>query len=147
MARLNIVKSDNPLIRKRSKDVDDFSPHLHELLDNMQETMLHANGVGIAGVQVGVLYRMAVLLTDEYGIVEIINPVIKVAKQPKVGTEGCLSCPGINGRVRRPHFVTVDYLDRYGKPQTKTFRGRDAVCCSHEMDHMDGVLFIDKLEK
>lgn len=147
MARLNIIKSDDPLIRKRSKEVNEFTPHLHELLDNMQETMLHANGIGIAGVQVGVLYRMAVLLTDEFGIVEIINPVITTARHNKVATEGCLSCPGINGRVRRPHFVTVAYQDRNGAKQTKTFRGRDAVCCCHEMDHMDGVLFIDKMER
>lgn len=146
MARLTIIKSDNPLIRKHSKEVDDFSPHLHELLDNMQETMLHANGVGIAGVQVGVLYRMAVLLTEEYGILEIINPRIISATRNKIATEGCLSCPGISGRVRRPHLVTVEFQDRNGVKQTKTLRGRDAVCCGHEMDHMDGVLFIDKMQ-
>ena len=80
MARLTIIKQDNPLIRKTSKPVDDFSPHLHELLDNMYETLLHANGMGLAAVQVGVLYRMAIILTEEYGLIEIINPIIKTAK-------------------------------------------------------------------
>lgn len=147
MARLNILKQDNPLLRKTSKTITEFTPHLHELLTDMQETMEHANGVGIAAVQVGVLFRMAVLLTEEFGIIEIINPVIKSAKNPRLSTEGCLSCPGISGRVKRPHLVTINYQDRNGKPHTKTFRNRDAVCCCHEMDHMNGILFIDKMVK
>ncbi len=147
MARLTIIKQDNPLIRKISKPVDDFSPRLHEILDNMHETLLHANGMGLAAVQVGILYRMAIILTDEYGLVEIINPTVKVAKNPRYDTEGCLSCPGISGRVRRPHLVTLEFQDRNGKKHTQTFHGMDAVCCGHEMDHMDGILFIDKMEK
>ena len=147
MARLTIIKQDNPLIRKQSKIVDDFSPRLHEILDNMHETLLHANGMGLAAVQVGILYRIAVLLTEEYGVVEIINPVIKSAKNQRVDSEGCLSCPGASGRVRRPHLVTLEFQDRNGQKHTQTFRGIDAVCCCHEIDHMDGILFIDKLEK
>lgn len=147
MARLTIVKQDNPLIRKTSKPVDDFSPRLHETLNDMQETLLHANGLGLAAVQIGILYRMAVLLTNEYGIVEIINPVIKNAKNQRLGSEGCLSCPGISGRVRRPHLVTLEFQDRNGQKRTQIFHGIDAVCCCHEIDHMDGVLFIDKIEK
>ena len=147
MARLTIIKQDNPLIRKTSKLVDDFSPRLHETLDNMQETLLHANGMGLAAVQVGILYRMAVLITEEYGIVEIINPVIKTAKNQRVDSEGCLSCPGVSGRVRRPHLVTLEFQDRNGQKHTQTFHGIDAVCCCHEIDHMDGILFIDKIEK
>ena len=112
MARLTIIKQDNPLIRKTSKIVDEFSPHLHETLDNMYETLLHANGMGLAAVQVGILYRMAIILTEEFGLIEIINPVIKVAKNQRIDTEGCLSCPGISGRVRRPHTVTIEYQDR-----------------------------------
>ena len=147
MARLTIIKQDNPLIRKTSKIVDEFSPRLHETLDNMYETLLHANGMGLAAVQVGILYRMAIILTEEFGLIEIINPVIKVAKNQRIDTEGCLSCPGISGRVRRPHTVTIEYQDRNGTAHTRTFHGMDAVCCCHEIDHMDGILFIDKLEK
>lgn len=147
MARLTIIRQDNPLIRKTSKVVDEFSPHLHEILENMHETLLHANGMGLAAVQVGVLYRMAIIFSEEYGPVEIINPIIKVAKNPRFGTEGCLSCPGISGRVRRPHLVTLEYQDRNGQKHNRTFHGMDAVCCCHEIDHMNGILFIDKMEK
>lgn len=147
MARLTIIRQDNPLIRKTSKVVDEFSPHLHEILENMHETLLHANGMGLAAVQVGVLYRMAIIFSEEYGPVEIINPIIKVAKNPRFDTEGCLSCPGISGRVRRPHLVTLEYQDRNGQKHNRTFHGMDAVCCCHEIDHMNGILFIDKMEK
>jgi len=148
MARLTIIKQDNPLIRKHSKPVEDFSPRLHTILDDMHETLLHAaNGIGLAAVQVGILYRMAIVMTQEHGTLEIINPVIKTAKRQRTDTEGCLSCPGISGRVRRPHFITLEYQDRHGKKHTKDFHGIDAVCCCHEIDHMDGILFIDKMEK
>lgn len=147
MARLTIIKQDNPLIRKTSKIVDDFSPRLHETLNDMQETLFHAKGMGLAAVQVGILYRMAVIITEEYGVIEIINPIIKTAKNQRVDSEGCLSCPGVSGRVRRPHLLTLEYQDRDGKKHTKTFHGIDAVCCCHEIDHMDGILFIDKMEK
>ena len=146
MARLTIIKQDNPLIRKTSKPVTDFTSHLHETLDDMHETLLHANGMGLAAVQIGILYRMAIVLTEEYGPIEIINPTIKVAKNQRIDTEGCLSCPGISGRVRRPHLVTLEYQDRNGQKQNRTFHGMDAVCCCHEIDHMNGILFIDKLE-
>lgn len=147
MARLTIIKQDNPLIRKHSKLVEDFSPRIHAILDDMQETLLHANGIGLAAVQVGILYRMAIVMTQEHGTLEIINPIIKTAKNQRSDAEGCLSCPGISGRVRRPHFITLEYQDRNGKKHTKNFRGIDAVCCCHEIDHMDGILFIDKMEK
>ena len=147
MARLTIIKRDNPLIRKHSKIVEDFSPRLHEILDNMRETLLHANGIGLAAVQVGILYRMAIVITEKYGIIEIINPIIKSAKNYRADNEGCLSCPGISGAVRRPHSIILEYQDRNGEKQTKSFRGIDAVCCCHEIDHMDGILFIDKIEK
>lgn len=147
MARLTIIKQDNPLIRKHSKPVTDFSPRLHETLDNMRETLIHANGLGLAGVQVGILYRMAIVITEKFGMIEIINPVIKSAKNYRADSEGCLSCPGISGQVRRPHAITLEYQDRNGEKQIQTFRGIDAVCCCHEIDHMDGILFIDKIEK
>lgn len=147
MARLTIIKQDNPLIRKHSKPVTDFFPRLHETLDNMRETLIHANGLGLAGVQVGILYRMAIVITEKFGMIEIINPVIKSAKNYRADSEGCLSCPGISGRVRRPHAITLEYQDRNGEKQIQTFRGIDAVCCCHEIDHMDGILFIDKIEK
>jgi len=147
MARLTIIKQDNPLIRKHSKVVEDFSPRLHEILDNMLETLLHANGIGLAGIQVGILYRIAIVLTEKYGMIEIINPIIKSAKNYRTDSEGCLSCPGISGNVRRPHSIILEYQDRHGEKHTQSFKGIDAVCCCHEIDHMDGILFVDKIEK
>ncbi len=147
MALLNIIKSDNPLIRKISKPVTNFDTRLHELLDDMNETMLYHNGVGIAGVQVGVLYRIALIETEKNGLIEIINPIITSAKRNKTAIEGCLSCPNINGRVRRPSQVTISFQDRNGKNKTLDLYGIDAICASHEIDHMDGILFIDKMEE
>ena len=146
MARLNVVKEPDPLLRKISKSVIDFSPRLHELLDDMTETMMHANrAVGIAAVQVGVLYRAAILSTEQYGIIEIINPTITSAARNKVSAEGCISCPGVWGEVKRPHLITVEFYDRKGEKHTTQLSGRDAVVASHEIDHMDGILFTDKI--
>ena len=146
MAIRNVVQIGDEILRKKSKKVREFDEKLWELLDDMRETMVKFDGVGLAAVQVGILYRMAIVITEEYGIIEIINPVITSAKKQRIDSEGCLSCPGISGRVRRPHLITLDYQDRNGKKHTKIFHGIDAVCCCHEIDHMDGVLFIDKLE-
>jgi peptide deformylase len=113
----------------------------------MKETMQYANGVGLAAPQVGVLYRAAVLNTKEHGILEIINPVITAASKKRIAAEACLSVPDRNGRVRRPHLASVEYYDRTGKKCGITLNGVDAVIASHEIDHLDGILFIDKLVK
>lgn len=147
MARLNILKDPNPLLRKTSKPVEEWTPRIFELLDDMIETMGSANGVGLAAPQVGVLYRIAILNTKEYGILEIINPAITAASKNRIAIEACLSVPDINGRVKRPHLVTVEYHDRFGKKCSLTLSGMDAVIASHEIDHLDGILFIDKMEK
>jgi peptide deformylase len=146
MARLNILQEPNPLLRKVSKPVADFCPRIFELLDDMTETMQAANGVGLAAPQVGVLYRMAILNTKEHGVLEIINPVITAASKKRIATEACLSVPNVNGRVKRPHLVTIEYCDRFGKKCSMTLNGMDAVIASHEIDHLDGILFIDKME-
>jgi peptide deformylase len=147
VARLNIIKEPDPLLRKISKPVTDFSPRFCELLNDMKETMTYLGGVGIAAVQVGVLYRAAILLTEEFGTIAIINPEIIFAAKNKISMEGCLSCPGINGRVRRPQLLTVKFTDLTGTWRELTFKGRDAVIASHEIDHMDGILFVDKIIK
>jgi peptide deformylase len=145
MARLNIIREPHPLLRKAAKPVTDFNARLYELLDDMTETMLAAKGVGLAAPQVGVLYRAAILHTKEFGIIEIVNPVIKSAKKFKVGSEGCLSCPGVDGNVRRPRLVTLEFYDRHGNSKNLELSNIDAVIASHEVDHLDGILFIDKL--
>jgi len=147
MAKLNIIKEPNEVLRKKSKQVTEFNARLHQLLDDMHETMIKAMGVGIAAVQVGVLYRVCLVdsETDE-SVVELINPVILKATSIREGEEACLSVPGQKGMVLRPTYLKVSAQDRYGKPFVKEFYGRDAVCASHEIDHLDGVLFVDKME-
>ena len=145
MARLNVLKEPNPMLRKISKPVEEWTPRICELLDDMTETMRFSVGVGLAAPQVGVLYRIAVLDTKEHGILEIVNPIIKTATRNRISTEGCLSIPDRNGRVKRPHLVCIEYYDRIGKKCDATLNGMDAVIACHEIDHLDGILFIDKL--
>ena len=134
------------MLRLKSREVDAVTPRVLELLDDMRETMLHANGVGLAGVQVGVLYRIAVIYTEKHGIIELINPAIVRATRNRTGNEGCLSCPGVYGKVKRPHQIVVEFLNRNGAKQSLELLGRDAVCCGHEIDHMDGILFTSRME-
>jgi len=145
MAILNIVKEPDELLRKRSKEVTEFSARLHQLLDDMRETMQAAPGVGIAAVQVGTLYRACLVETKENGVVELINAVITDSSDLREFQVGCLSVPGKRGIVIYPHKVTVRAQDRTGKGFTMDFTERDAVCACHELDHFDGVLYIDKL--
>ncbi|MDR1917638.1 MAG: peptide deformylase [Christensenellaceae bacterium] len=147
MARLNILKEPNPMLRKIAKPVTEFTPRIFELLDDMTETMTIANGVGLAATQVGILYRMAVLSTKEYGILEVLNPIITAAARNKIGMEACLSVPNVNGKVRRPHLLTIEYCDRTGNKKEITLQGPDAVVACHEIDHLDGILFTDKIVK
>jgi peptide deformylase len=145
MAKLNIIKEPNETLRKRSKEVTEFGARLHQLLDDMRDTMISASGVGIAAVQVGILYRACLVDAQDGGIVELVNPVIVKVTGEKIGEEGCLSVPGFNGMVRRPLKVTVRAQDRNGKSFEHKFEGRSAVCVCHELDHLDGVLFVDKV--
>jgi peptide deformylase len=147
MARLNILKDPDPMLRKISKPVAEFTPRILELLDDMTETMKSVNGVGLAGVQVGVLYRVAIISTKEHGIIEIINPLITSAARNRISTEACLSISNINGRVKRPHLINVEYYDRTGSKKDITLQNIDAVIASHEIDHLDGILFTDKIIK
>jgi peptide deformylase len=147
MARLKILKEPNPMLRKISKPVAEFTPRILELIDDMIDTMNNFNGVGLAAPQVGVLYRIAVLSTKEHGILEIINPTITTAAKNRIGTEACLSVPNVNGKVRRPNLITLEYYARTGEKTEKTLQGMDAVIACHEIDHLDGILFTDKMIK
>lgn len=145
MAKRIIVKEPSEVLRKKSKVVTDFSASLHELLDDMHDTLKSSNGVGIAAVQVGVLYR-AILVETREGIMEIINPVIESQKTYKSGDEGCLSVPNARGNVKRAQRVVVRFQNRTGEFVTRIFTGREAVCVLHEIDHLDGILFTDRVE-
>ena len=144
MATLNIITQPNEILRKRSKEVTDFSSRLHELLDDMAETMRAREGLGIAAVQVGILWR-ACIVDSADGLVELDNPVIIPQSKPKKGDEGCLSVPGARGGVSRSQEITVRAQDRHGKPFERKFTGMEAVCVGHEIDHFDGILFTDRV--
>lgn len=148
MAILNIVTKANneEFLRKKSREVTEITPRIHTLLDDMIETMRHANGCGLAAVQVGVLRRVVVIETEE-GLFEFINPKIIAMSGVQKGEEGCLSLPGEWGKTKRPEHVTVRALNRNGEQIEVTGHGLLAKAMCHEIDHLDGILYIDKVIK
>lgn len=140
MAIRNILQDGDPVLHKVCRPVTDFNERLWELLDDMAETLHKAEGVGLAAPQVGVLRRLFIMDIGE-GVIECINPKIVAKKGTQEGQEGCLSCPGEWGIVRRPQTVILQAQDRFGKEFT--LKGEDllARCMCHENDHLDGILF------
>ncbi len=141
-----IVKEGDDVLRKVCRPVEKFDEKLHLLLDDMYETMLSADGVGLAAPQVGILRRIAVVDVGE-GKIELINPEIIKTSGEQTGDEGCLSSPGVFGKVTRPNFVTVKAKDRFGKEFEVSGKELLARAFCHEIDHLDGVLFVDKIEQ
>ena len=146
MALRDIVKDPNPTLRKVCRPVENFDDKLGRLLDDMKETMIKADGVGLAGPQVGILRRIAVVKVDDFYI-EFVNPVIVKTSGSQVGPEACLSVPNKSCNVKRPMRVTVDYQDRYGKEMSVTAEGFIARAFCHEIDHLDGKLYYDYYEE
>lgn len=142
MAYREILTEDNPRLRKVSRPVESFDKKLHDLLDDMLETMDRANGVGLAAPQVGIL-RRAVVIDIGDGPVELINPRIIAQEGEQDGQEGCLSCPGKWGMVKRPYTVTVEAYDRDGQYFLLTGSELMARAICHECAHLDGELFVD----
>ena len=138
----NIVTEKEARLRKVSRPVEKFDERLWTLLDDMADTMYEADGVGIAGVQVGVLRRVFVVDIGE-GLTEFINPTITAQSGEQDGLEGCLSSPGEYGLVVRPEKVTIEAYDRHGKPFTLEAEGFMARAICHEKDHLDGHIFKD----
>lgn len=146
MAIRNVVQMEDELLRKKSKVVKKFDENLEQLLDDMWETMYKNNGMGLAAPQVGVLKRVVVMDVNNMRL-ELINPVIIYQEGSDIEQEGCLSCHKIHEYVERPMKVTVTAQDRYGYEFTVTGEKYLARCICHELDHLDGVLFIDKVYK
>ena len=145
MAIRNIVTGrDNDSLRKKSREVKKVNKRTITLLDDMKETMHHDDGVGLAAPQVGVLRRIAVIEFED-DFFEIINPQITKRSGEETADEGCLSVPGVRGYVKRPHMITVKYMDRDGKDHEVELSGMLARIFCHEIDHLDGVLFVDKI--
>lgn len=143
MAVRKIVELGNDTLRKKSKPVINFDEDLGSLLDDMKKTMVERRGMGIAAVQVGVLRRAVIVEIDDKKYLEIINPTILETKGKVCDSEGCLSVPGFFADVPRPKYVKIEAYDRSGKKFQ--FEGEDYVarCICHEIDHLDGILFVD----
>ncbi len=148
MAKRNIVKEGDEVLRKKCRDVTVFDDKLWILLDDMLETMKEANGVGLAAPQVGILRKVAVVnVGDEHGDIELINPVVTSMKGKQRELEGCLSVPDLWGYVERPLKVKVKAQDRYGKEFEISGENLLAIALCHEIDHLSGILFTDKSDE
>lgn len=146
MAIRNIRKLGDDILRKKCRQVEVIDDKIITLLDDMTDTMNSADGVGLAAPQVGVLKRVVVIDVGD-GVIELINPEIVDVQGSVTDVEGCLSVPGKYGTVTRPEKVTVKALDRNGEEITLTGEGLLAKAFCHELDHLDGVVFVDKVEE
>ena len=146
MAKRNIVKIGDDVLRKVCRTQLNFDERLHQILDDMAETMYDADGVGLAAPQVGILRRYCVIDVGD-GIIELINPVVVETSGSQEGDEGCLSVPGRYEPVKRAMNVTVRAQNRFGENITVSGEGLKARALLHEIDHLDGVLFIDRVKK
>ncbi len=143
MAIRNVVQVGDDVLRQRCFEVESFDEKLWTLLDDMKDTVKKEQGAGLAAPQVGVLRRAVVVDVDD-GYFEFINPVILQQKGEQTGWEGCLSVRGKSGIVSRPMKVTLSYYDRTGEKKLLKAKGFFARAICHELDHLDGVLYIDK---
>ena len=142
-----ILELGDETLRKTSKPMPKFDLRLWLLLRDMAETMRKAEGVGLAAPQVGILRRVVVIdVGDDHGLIELVNPEIIAVEGEQAGSEGCLSVPGRRGYVVRPNRVTVRAQDRKGKSFEITGEGLLARALCHEIDHLDGVLYVDKMD-
>ncbi|MCH5203443.1 MAG: peptide deformylase [Oscillospiraceae bacterium] len=148
MALREIFKFGDDILRKKCREVTAFDEKLWQLLDDMVETLQAADGVGLAAPQVGILRRAIVIdVRDGNGALELINPVITEITGVQVGNEGCLSDPGEWCEVERPQTVKAKAFDRNGKEIEVEGSGLLARAICHEVDHLDGILFIDRVKK
>ena len=149
MALRNIVKDGDPILTKRCRPVEKFDSKLHTLLDDMAETMHHANGVGLAAPQVGMLRRVVVIdvSPEQNNVLELVNPKIIAYSGEQEGNEGCLSFPGQWGIVKRPSYVKVKAQDRFGEEFTLEGTELLARAFCHEIDHLNGVVFKEVCER
>lgn len=146
MALREIVQIGEPVLRKKSKKVEKIDDKIIQLLDDMADTMYHADGVGLAAPQVGILKRVVVIDIGD-GIIELINPEIIETSGEQIDDEGCLSVIGEAGAVKRPYIVKVRAYNRKG--QLFEIEGEELLARAfcHEIDHLEGILFVDKIDK
>lgn len=145
MAIRKVIQIGDDVLRKKSEKVTIFDSELHLLLNDMKETLISEDGAGLAAPQIGVLKRVVVCTVEE-GYFEFVNPSFVWQKGEQRGYEGCLSVKGKRGVVVRPAKVKIVYYDRYGGRHSLVARDFFAKCICHELDHLDGVLYVDKAE-
>ena len=143
MALLEIKKAGDPVLKEICKPIEKIDKRLRNFLDDMAETMYASEGVGIAAPQVGVAIRACVVDVDKKNRYDMINPVITYREGSVIDNEGCLSCPDLFGDVERAEKIRVEYISRFNKKKTLEAEGLLARCIQHELDHLDGKLFID----
>ena len=147
MALRNVVKIGEDTLRKKTKIVEKFDKNLWQLLDDMADTMYKNAGMGLAAPQVGILKKIVVMEVNG-AFFEMINPeIISQSAETNEDEEGCLSVPNRHGIVARPNQVTVKFQDRFGYDMTITGENLFARCVCHEVDHLNGILFVDKIIK
>ncbi|WP_400163276.1 peptide deformylase [Brevibacillus sp. TJ4] len=147
MAIRSIVKHPDPILREKAMVVTKFNANLHKLLDDMAETMYDADGVGLAAPQVGISKRVIVMDCGD-GLIEVVNPEIVAFEGEQFDyPEGCLSIPGLRGDVRRHEWIKLRGQDRNGNEIELEANGLLSRCAQHEIDHLNGVLFIDVADK
>ncbi|MCM3113987.1 peptide deformylase [Neobacillus sp. MER 74] len=146
MPILKVVNYPAEILEQACKPVVKFDRKLAKVLDNMYDTMIEYDGVGLAAPQIGLDQRIAIVdIDDELGTIEMINPVILETSGEQTGPEGCLSFPGLFGEVTRPNFVKIEAFDRKGRKYTLEAEGFLARAIQHEIDHLDGILFTTKV--
>ncbi|MGN1118902.1 MAG: peptide deformylase [Oscillospiraceae bacterium] len=146
MAVREILLFGNDVLRQHCEEVTSFDEELWTLLDDMHETMLNAQGIGLAAPQIGVAKRVVVIdLDDDNGVIELVNPVITLMRGKQLEPEGCLSLPEKSGVVKRPARVHVKAFNRYGKRVHYHGTGLLARAFCHEIDHLNGILYADKV--
>ena len=141
-----IVKIPDAVLRAKAQEVDRFTKKTGFLIDDMMKAMREANGVGLAAPQMGLLQRIIVIAPDGFRPTALVNPRVVKSEGSFTGEEGCLSIPGLYGDVTRPAFVQVEAMDRKGREHVFELEGMPAKVVQHEIDHLDGVLFIDKVD-
>ena len=143
---LKVIIYDDELLKQKSEKVPKINKEIKDLVKNMYKTLYFSNGIGLAAVQVGVLKRVFVVDVPDSGKYTMINPVItERSNKTSIYEEGCLSLPGIAHDVERSNSIVVEYLDLNGEKQKLEASGLLATCIQHEYDHLEGILFIDRL--
>lgn len=147
MSLRTILTQGDPALEKVCRPVEQFDQKLHDLLDDMKETLIDSNGVGLAAPQIGILRRVVVVMDAEDHMVELVNPEMIASDGEQTGLEGCLSVPGKYGVVTRPATATVRAQDRNGNFFEVSGEGIVARCFCHELEHLDGHLFVEHTQR